>query len=498
MGEPSAESVTLANLRKIRGWGQKKLASMAGLDLDTISVYERRRCSPEQLQRLGRLMEFSPEYVRRSLALVQEGREDLARPGTLSREEAASQEIDAVVAEEGRRYQELLRSSLRRLDRTAGALLERRAAPRLWRRLRRHPEERWRAVVGAEEDFWSWGLVELICEESERAASANLHQAERLAELALTIAERLPGKDLRAQAESYSWGFLGNARRVRGYLLLSDEAFARSAALWPEDEDVNACPLDMSRLLDLKASLRREQRRLPEALDLLGRAFKQARTDCAKARILLKKAKTLEETDNYAEAVKALRQASPFVERSGDLRLLLNLGFNLLENEVQEGRSVDVSRCLAQVRDLAVQLRNELDLIRLRWLEGRLAASFGQRAEAERAFRAVRDELAGRQMYYDMALVLLESAVLLLEEGRTQEVRELATCMEVIFRAEGVHREAIAALCLFHQAALQDWATVELARSVLAFLRRSRNNPELCFEPQGSPSPGRQTGEGDA
>lgn len=495
MGEPSAESVTLANLRKIRGWGQKKLAAEAGLELDTISVYERRRCSPEQLQRFGGLMGFPSDYVQRALALVQEGRERLARPGTASREEAASWEIDAVAAEEGRRYQEFLRSSLRRFDQTAEALLERRAAPRLWQRLRKHPEERWRAIVEQDQEFWSWGLVELVCEESERAASADADRAETLARLALMIAERLPGKDLRTQAESYAWGFLGNARRVRGYLRQADEAFAQSDALWPESLDFDSCPLDRSRLLDLKASLRREQRLLSEALDLLDRAFKLARTDRGMGRILLKKAKTLEEMGEYAGAVRALRQASPYVERSGDLRLLLNLRFNLLENEVQAGGQVDVVRRLDQVRNLAVRLRNDLDLVRLRWLEGRLAISLGQRDEAERAFRAVRDEFDVRKMYYDMALVLLDLAVLLLEVNRTAEVRRLAIHLEVIFRAEGVHRKAMAALCLFHEAAIQERATVELASSILSFLRRSRNNPELRFE--DAPSPGRQKGEGD-
>lgn len=495
MGEPSAESVTLANLRKIRGWGQKKLAAEAGLELDTISVYERRRCSPEQLLRFGGLMGFPIEYVQRALALVKEGRERLARPDAASREEAASREIDAAAAEEGRRVQEFLRSSLHRFDRTAEALLERRAAPRLWQRLRRHPEERWRAVVESDEEFWSWGLVELLCEECVAAGLTDGGRAERLAELALEIARRVPGgEDLRAQVESYAWGFVGNARRVRGRLRQADEAFVRSDALWPEDPDLDSCPLDMSRLLDLKASLRREQRRLPEALDLLDRASKLARTDRAMGRILLLKAKTLEEMDDYAGAIRALQRAAPYIERSGNLRLLLNLRFNLLENEVQEGRSVDVPRRLAQVRDLAVHLRNDLDLLRLRWLEGRLAANSGQRADAERALRSVRDEFDARQMYYDMALVLLESAVLLLEEGRTDEVRELATCMDVIFRAEGVHREAIAALCLFQRAALQEMATVEFAKRVLAFLRRSRSNPELRFE--GAPSPGRQKERG--
>jgi hypothetical protein len=65
--------------------------------------------------------------------------------------------------------------------------------------------------------------------------------------------------------------------------------------------------------------------------------------------------------------------------------------------------------------------------------------------------------------------------------------------MEVIVRVEGVHREAIAALCLFQQAALQERATVELARDILSYLRQARNNPDLRFEehPGSSPSPGK-------
>lgn len=481
--EPSDESVTLGNLRNIRGWGQKKLAAEAGLEADTISVYERKRCSLKQLHRLGRVMDFTPELVERELAVVRDGRARQARSGDASREEAASQEIEATAAQEGRRYEEFLRSSLRQYDRATEVLLERRLAPRLWAWLQRHPETEWREILETDQDFWSWGLVELVCDVSIDAALVDPNRAEKLADLALLIARRVSGGEaLRAAAESYAWGFVANARRVRGHLRQADEAFARSDALWPASADAESIPLDYSRLLDLKASLRRAQRRLPEALDLLDRAFKLARTDRALGRILVLKAKTLEETNDYAGAITALRQATPCVERAGDLRLLLNLRFNLLENEVQEGRRVDVPRRLAEVRDLAIQLGHDLDLIRLRWLEGRLWASSGRRTEAKVAFQSVGEEFNAREMYYDVALVLLELAILLLEESCPREVRKLASQMEVIFRAQGVHREAITALVLFHRSALQEQATVELTRNVLAYLRRSRSNPDLRFE----------------
>lgn len=54
--------------------------------------------------------------------------------------------------------------------------------------------------------------------------------------------------------------------------------------------------------------------------------------------------------------------------------------------------------------------------------------------------------------------------------------------MEPIFVAQGVHREALAALRLFVDAVREERASVELAKSVLEFLRRSRYNAEVRFE----------------
>ena len=51
-----------------------------------------------------------------------------------------------------------------------------------------------------------------------------------------------------------------------------------------------------------------------------------------------------------------------------------------------------------------------------------------------------------------------------------------------IFEAQGVHREALAALRLFCEAAQSEEATAGLARRVMEYLNRARLNPELRFE----------------
>ena len=56
-----------------------------------------------------------------------------------------------------------------------------------------------------------------------------------------------------------------------------------------------------------------------------------------------------------------------------------------------------------------------------------------------------------------------------------------------IFRAQDVPREALAALAVFHSAAVLETATVELTREIAARLERERRHPdgnsrELCSE----------------
>ena len=85
-------------------------------------------------------------------------------------------------------------------------------------------------------------------------------------------------------------------------------------------------------------------------------------------------------------------------------------------------------------------------------------------------------------MAYDAALVSLELSALYLEQGRTAEVRTLASEMAWVFKAQGVHREALAALGLFCQAAKADNLSVELARRLVSYLGRARHDQELRFE----------------
>lgn len=100
---------------------------------------------------------------------------------------------------------------------------------------------------------------------------------------------------------------------------------------------------------------------------------------------------------------------------------------------------------------------------------------------ALQALEQVRQAFADEEIAYDAALVSLDLALLLLPEGRTAEVRELAEAMMWIFEPEGVPENALAALSVFCQAAKEETVTVELARRVHRFLETARHDPEARF-----------------
>jgi hypothetical protein len=93
---------------------------------------------------------------------------------------------------------------------------------------------------------------------------------------------------------------------------------------------------------------------------------------------------------------------------------------------------------------------------------------------AEEEYRKVQRELLDLGPGLDVALVSLDLATLLLEQGRTEELKRLAAEILVMFESREVHREAVAALLLFQQACAEERITGELIRQIAAELRRER------------------------
>ena len=242
-------------------------------------------------------------------------------------------------------------------------------------------------------------------------------------------------------------------------------------------------------ILALKSTLRNDQRRFGEAHALLDRAIAaylsgdpEIRDPHLAGRVLIKKSYVFTQMGEPERAILTLREAERMVDPDREPRLFLCLRHNLMDNLSSAGRFEEARELLPEVEALCESVGSRLDEVRLRWVEGRIAAGVGDRAGARRAWDSARHEFTARGMAYDAALVSLELAVFLIDEGETAEVRELAREITEIFKSRDVHRETLAALAVFQAAADRATATTDLVRDLAAYLTRARLDPELRFE----------------
>jgi tetratricopeptide (TPR) repeat protein len=347
-------------------------------------------------------------------------------------------------------------------------------AERRWKEIRSFGSSERQSLVERLEEFRTWAVAERLATESALVAPKSVVAAVDLARLAVRVAELAEvGEGFRKRLEGFARAFLANGLRVAGRLREADVEMEAAKVLWRGGADPRAV-LPGWRLLDLEASLRRDQGRFGEALELLDRAGAVAPA-AAVGRILVNKGSALEQAGNIAGAVAALREAGPLVEATGTLRDKCVLGFNLTVNLCHLGHFEEAKERLATVRKLAQGLGNSLDLLKVQWLSGRVAAGLGRREEACRALEQVREQFAAGNNAFATAMLSLELAVLHLEAGRTGEVRALAESMVRIFVTEGDHPDALIAVRLFQEAARQETATVEGARRLMVVIEGMAN-----------------------
>jgi tetratricopeptide (TPR) repeat protein len=476
----------LTILRTVADWRQKQLAVAAGMsESDQISDYETGRTALplSRVHELAAVMGLPPHQVDATIAYLDEGRAAAARHRAGGAEAAVAAKMEGFAAGVGRSFRDLTRESFAHLLDEARIVETRRQAPALWARLRPHKTGARRALVREVAEFQSWALCELLCAESERTAAHDGEVAIDLGELAVEIAIVAPEEEpWRRRLEGFARAFAANAVRAASRPGAAGEAFDRALQVWESGAPADPYPLDGSRLLDLEASLRRDQRRLDESLALLDRALLVHPAGPAAGRLLIKRAQTQEALGDYEGAVATLRRAAQQIDPESDPRLVFIQRVNLALDLGYLGRAAAGEELLPEARRLAAQLGNRLDLLRVRWVEGLLADRTGRRAGAVAALEEVRDGFVGLRMPYDAALATMQLAVVLFGDGgRAAEVKNLAAQARPIFEDEGVHAEARKALALFRRAAEQERATLEFARRLTAYLECARGVPDLAF-----------------
>jgi len=324
-----------------------------------------------------------------------------------------------------------------------------------------------------------WGLCESLIARSQACRHHDPEQMVLLAERAAAIAADLDplayGPELTADLRARCLAELGNAHRVYDDLEAAERAL-RSAV--EESGRGTQDPLLLARIMDLTASLRGAQRRFGEALELLDAVYQlyESHGDRHNAgRALISKGLYTGYGNDPDEAVRLLSAGLGMIHPASDAKLVISAVHNLIGFLADSGRFSEAQRLLNRTRRAYYAEGDRVNLIKLRWLEGRIAAGLGRLRRAERVLLEARQELEANGLLYQTALASLDLAAVWLSQGKIAETRALVGELVATFQARRIAREALAALVLFKEAFdLDRTGPLELLRAVSRYLKGSR------------------------
>jgi len=363
-------------------------------------------------------------------------------------------------------------------------------APELLEKLERCPQERRLMIVENSERFQTWSLCELVLERGFAMGPQAPAKALELTELGVAIAQNLSestySTELVQDAKARALALLGNARRITSDLVGASTALQEAEG---ELKKGTGDELELARFMDLKASLLFDYRDFREGFKVLDRAIKIYRSSGGEhllGRALISKGFQLGELGDLEGAIATLRDGLRRIDPQTEMRLLLAAKHNLVYYLYSAGRYHQALALVPEVRALHRELGNKVDLVRFKWLEGKIAQGHGDLDSAETALCEVRDFFIEEEISHDVAQVSLDLGTLYLRQGRIPELKKLTSEILALFVGLGIGRETIAALVLLQKAVEMEKVSFGLIRDLAVYLKNARNNPHLPFRPSSS------------
>jgi tetratricopeptide (TPR) repeat protein len=334
-----------------------------------------------------------------------------------------------------------------------------------------------------------WPLCEALLSKSFDERYRDPKKMLRLAYDAARVAEHTPAEkyepspgfvmDLRARA----FAELGNARRINEQFSEAAHDFSRARGFL---EDGTGDFLLEARVLDLEASLLSDQGRFEDAISLLDKVhelYQEVGDMHLAGRALISKGFNFRHAGRLGEAIGLLEQGLRLIEPDRDPELPVIGQMSLLDALVDAGDFGRANRMLLANGLREAFATEPLNLLKLRWVEGKVHAGLGRFKRAESIYCSVREELLRLERHYYAAMLGLDLAALWLRQGRVAEVQMLAEEMYETFELLEVHQAAQHALYFVREACRRQRLTVPMIQRVRSFMEQVSWNPELRFEP---------------
>jgi tetratricopeptide (TPR) repeat protein len=359
-------------------------------------------------------------------------------------------------------------------------------AAALWQRLAALPYAEQLLAVEADATLHTRGLSQLLLERSLEAAEERPQAAARLANLSLRVAGHLSGSDGAAalcDLQANSLASLGNARRLLGELEAAGDAFDAGRRLLARG---TGDPWVEAQVLGFEATLRRDQRRLGEAVALLDRIdarFTAARQSAELGRdrgfrpaeALLLRAWCLYHLGHPEAAPPLIEQAAGLLGEGTALLGFFNR-YGALCSAVVLGRVEDAQLHLESALRYAGHMGELAGVLRLllHRAEARLELAAGDWARAEATLRHAAPLLARRCQGTEAALAWLELASLYLEEGDRKSLRQLADEIFSLVGLPELGSDQRTVLLLFRDGCTTGELTPEVVAAIAAELEALR------------------------
>lgn len=351
-------------------------------------------------------------------------------------------------------------------------------------------EERQGRVARARKRFRNPILADLLIEASRQQVFADPREAAGLARLAFEVALRIecpPSADADVAHEpmTRALAYQANALRAGG----DPRAADRPMSMALENLGKITTPGVQAEIVKLAASLRRAQRRFEDAhrlIDLSIQLDHESDEQHGAGEKMLVKSQIHYDEGRLGEAITIAQAALGRLDPCRDERSRLFAEHTLLCYLVEAGLFEQARQRFEELASVYERFEDDTPTrLRRWWLEGKIAQGTGAPELAESRLAAARDGFLAHGNGYDAALASLDLALLYEEQGRLDELQELADAILPIFRSQDVHREAAAALALFVKAASRKAARRPLIERLAAYLRQARQDETLRFEPPG-------------
>ncbi|MEP7010184.1 MAG: tetratricopeptide repeat protein [Acidobacteriota bacterium] len=342
-------------------------------------------------------------------------------------------------------------------------------------------------------------LAQLLVIECRKRLSSVPREAYHLADLAREVTNQVPESPIARELRALSFGEMANAIRAVGDLPQSDRIFGQARYFTVVGGVTD--PEILARLDSLEGSLRLDQGRYRDAEEILGRArlhYELIGDRPAVGRVLMQLATVYRRSGETSRAVRLGTEVVGYFDPESDLCLYLAARRNLADYLGDYGRGREALAILDEDEVRHRSLGEPLLQIRYTWIRGKIAIGQGEFESAARLLAAARDVFLGSQKEFDTVLVSLDLAQAYLGAGRLEETKRIASEIVPLFEANELHREALAAVLVFRDAAERETLTVDFLREMGTFLEASRTDHSLRFEPGKRLNPRGRTLSNDA